>query len=180
MSAIQVLEAVAERISARVGPLTVVQVHTQDLSDAHTGKWLVRLPAVYLVCEGIDARRPDDAALHLRAYVLARLADQRASRALEAWALAEAVLAAISDDPHITRARMDYRDEAGLDQPGIALWEIAAMRRHVLTVATADPWTPETILASWAPWIGAAHESRYRPLDGDAPDPGVTIGDLAP
>lgn len=178
MAALEILETMRARIAAVVPDAAVVSVHAQDLSDANTRKWLVRLPGIYLIAERIE-RRGTEAVLAFRAFLLARLADMRQSRAQAGWAMAELALAAICTDPHVTDARLVYRDEAGLDQPGIALWEIEARRSCPLP--PVDDTLPdcthafeyEELYSSWAPWIGAAHEGRYQRIDGEAPETGV-------
>ncbi|MFZ5497708.1 MAG: hypothetical protein ACOY6N_01470 [Pseudomonadota bacterium] len=37
-----------------------------------------------------------------------------------------------------------------------------------------------TLFASWAPWIGAAHEPMCRPVAADVPDPGETLDGMLP
>lgn len=182
MSAIATLERLRAALAAALPQAAVVAVHTQDLSDVHTGKWLVRLPGVYLVCEGIDATAPDKATIRLRVFVIVRMADVRENRAQAGWAMAEGALAVVIADPFVERARLVYRDQSGIDQAGIGLWEIDAQARHVLGTAAGvtDDWRAETILASWAPWIGAAHEPHYRPIAGDAPDPAAFIEEMVP
>jgi hypothetical protein len=183
MSAMAVLEGLRARLAGSLPQAAVVAVHLLDLSDAQTGKWMVRLPGIYLTCEGIDARA-DDARLRLRLYVLARLADQRVHLGAQGWALAEAALAVVVSDAHVLRAQLLYRDRAGIDQPGIGLWEIAVERRHAVGAGDCGedaPWRAETILASWAPWIGAAHEPKYERVTGDAPSVGnVDAEELLP
>lgn len=183
MSATAVLSSMRERLTAALPAGVTVSVHLKDLSDAQTGKWLLRLPGVYLVAEGIDARYGGDATLKLRVYVLARLADQSAEPALIGWALAEAVLAGITSDVAVAQASLVYRDEAGLDQPGIGLWEIAVTRRHVVggaLDALADGVRAEQFWASWAPWIGAAHEDKYVRIDTEPQVGERTIEELLP
>lgn len=182
MSAITTLERLRAALAEALPQAAVVSVHTQDLSDANTGKWLVRLPGVYLVCEGIDATAPDDAMIRLRVYVIVRMADVREPRSQAGWAMAEGALAVVIADPFVTRARLIYRDQSGIDQAGIGLWEIEAQARHVLSTAAGvtDEWRAETILASWAPWIGAAHEPHYRPIDQDPRDPAFSIEEMLP
>lgn len=182
MTAMDALHRLCVALQAALPSAAVVSVHAQDLSDANTGKWLVRLPGIYLTCDGIDVDDPSQAVVRVHIYVLARLADVRRQSAASGWALAEGALAVVAADVFVRRARMVYRDQAGLDQPGVALWEITAECRHVLDSAAgvADGWRAETLLASWAPWIGAAHEPMYRPIAADVPDPGETLDGMLP
>lgn len=187
MSAIAALERLRAALAAALPQAAVVAVHTQDLSDVHTGKWLVRLPGVYLVCEGIDATAPDEATIRLRVFVIVRMADVRENRAQAGWAMAEGALAVVIADPVVERARLVYRDQSGIDQAGIGLWEIDAQARHVLPAATPEEPTTcikhlqyEEIYSSWAPWIGAAHEPKYERVTG-APSAGnVDAEELLP
>lgn len=166
MSALSVLQALRDRIAAHVPQVAVVSVHEKDLSDAQTGKWLIRLPGVYLVAEGIEAKPQSEAILRIRTFILARMADGRDEAAQAGWALAETVLAAILGDVAILKAALTYRDETGFDQPGIGLWEIAAERRHLVgTELPDDDWQAQEFWASWAPWIGAAHIDKYTRID---------------
>ena len=177
MASLAALAALKDRIAAAVPGAAVVAVHAEDLSLHETAKWLIKLPGVYLTCEGVDVRACD-AAMRLRVYVLARLADTRRLPAESGWAMAEAVLAVVASDALVTDARLIYRDEAGLDQPGIGLWEIEGRRLHALPAVTAEAPTCvkhlqyEELYSSWAPWIGAAHEPKYERVQGDAPSVG--------
>jgi hypothetical protein len=177
------LAALRDRLRAALPDVAVIEAHAQDMSDRATAKWLVRLPGIYLVAEGVEVRGTD-ARLKLRAYVLVRMADMRQRQAEGGWAIAETALAIIVADPMVQRAQLIYRDESGLDQPGVALWEIAAERPVAL--APIPPQTMpeclrsmqyEAIYSSWAPWIGAAHEPRYTRVEGDAPAVGDTTMD---
>lgn len=182
MSAFAALDRLRAALAAALPQAAVIAVHAQDLSDVHTGKWLVRLPGIYLVCEGIDATAPDDATIRVRVFVIVRMADVREGRAQAGWSLAEGALAVVIADPFVRQARLIYRDQGGFDQPGIGLWEIEAQARHVLATAAGvtDDWRAETILASWAPWIGAAHEPHYRPVAADKPDPATRVEEMLP
>lgn len=181
MSAMAVLEGLRARLADSLPQAAVVAVHLLDLSDAQTGKWLVRLPGIYLTCEGIDARA-DDARLRLRLYVLARLADQHAHLGAQGWALAEAALAVVVSDAHVLRAQLLYRDRAGLDQPGIGLWEIEAQLRHRLAVdaAALDGLRAEEFWASWVPFVGQAHKDRYVRIDTEPQVGHVSLEELLP
>lgn len=182
MAVIDLLQALRNAIRDALPGVAVVEAHTQDLSDAQTGRWLVRLPGVYLVGESVDVAR-GEATLRLRAYIIARLADLRSAASVAGWEIAEGVLAVISAQPHVRRAQLIYRDEAGLDQPGIGLWEIIADRAYELQIPTPSCLVhlrAEEFYSSWAPWIGAEHEQYYQPVTGDEPDPGITIDKLIP
>lgn len=172
------LTALRSRLAAALPSAAVVAVHAEDLSGRKVSEWLIKLPGVYVTCEGVDVKG-GEAALRLRVYVLARLADLRRGPAEAGWAMAEVALAVVAADPLVTDARLIYRDEAGLDQPGIGLWEIEARRRYEL--APIDPGALpscllhqryEELYTSWAPWIGVAHEPKYERVHGDAPSAG--------
>ncbi|MCX8016459.1 MAG: hypothetical protein N2690_00955 [Rhodocyclaceae bacterium] len=178
MPILAALTALRDRLAAALPSAAVVAVHAEDLSGRKVSEWLIKLPGVYLTCEGVDVRG-GESVMRLRVYVLARLADVRRVPAEAGWAMAEIALAVVASDPIVTEARLLYRDESGLDQPGIGLWEIEATRRHALPAPSAEP-PPSCVLhqryeelySSWAPWIGAAHEPRYERLQGDAPSVG--------
>lgn len=181
------LTALRDRLSAALPTAAVVAVHAEDLSGRKVSEWLIKLPGVYVTCEGVDVRG-GQAQLKLRVYVLARLADLRRGPAEAGWAMAEVALAVVVSDPLVTDARLIYRDEAGLDQPGIGLWEIEASRRYELAPLDPDALPScllhqqyEEIYTSWAPWIGAANEPLYRRIEGDAPEVGERgLGELLP
>lgn len=165
------MTALRDRLATALPSAAVVAVHAEDLSGRKTSEWLIKLPGVYITCEGVDVKSRE-AALRLRVYVLARLADLRRGPAEAGWAMAEVALAAVAADPLVTDARLIYRDEAGLDQPGIGLWEIESSRRYEL--APVDPnalpdclrhLCYEELYTSWAPWIGAAHVDQYVRID---------------
>jgi len=128
----EVLSLLQLRLAQALPTLAVVAVHTQDLSDANTAKWLVKLPGVYLMCERITASGSTEAVLHLRALLMVRQADLMQPAAHSGWDMAESVLAVLVDDPLTSHAALVYRDEQPLDQPGLALWEITLQRQHVL------------------------------------------------
>lgn len=181
------LTALRSRLAAALPSAAVVAVHAEDLSGRKVSEWLIKLPGVYITCEGVDVRA-GEAAMRLRVYVLARLADLRRVPAEAGWAMAEVALAVVAADPLVTDARLIYRDEAGLDQTGIGLWEIEGRRLHALPAATPEAPTTcikhlqyEEIYSSWAPWIGAAHEPKYERVTGDAPSVGnVDAEELLP
>lgn len=181
------LTALRSRLAAALPSAAVVAVHAEDLSGRKVSEWLIKLPGIYVTCEGVDVKKRE-AALRLRVYVLARLADLRRGPAEAGWAMAEVALAVVAADPLVTDARLIYRDEAGLDQPGIGLWEIEASRRYELAPVDPDALPScllhqqyEELYSSWAPWIGAAHEPRYEQVHGDAPSVGEQdIGELLP
>lgn len=172
------LTALRSRLAAALPSAAVVAVHAEDLSGRKVSEWLIKLPGIYVTCEGVDVKARE-ATLRLRVYVLARLADLRRVPAEAGWAMAEVALAVVAADPLVTDARLIYRDEAGLDQPGIGLWEIEASRRYELTPVDAGLLPNcmlhqqyEQIYTSWAPWIGVPHEPRYERVQGDAPSVG--------
>jgi len=180
------LAALRDHIAAAVPQLAAVHVHAQDMSDAHTGKWLVRLPAAYLVARGARRDEPGMMAAQCAAYVIARFGDLRANPAAHGWSLAQIVFALIAARPDAQRVVLRYVDESGLDQPGIGLWEITW--DLLLRMPATDPLpTPcglsemeaDEVWVSWAPWIGAVHEPYYRRVEG-RPEPGQTIEELVP
>lgn len=187
MPILAALASLKDRIAAAVPGAAVVAVHAEDLSGRKVSEWLIKLPGIYVTCEGVDVKARE-ATLRLRVYVLARLADLRRVPAEAGWAMAEVALAVVAADPLVTDARLIYRDEAGLDQPGIGLWEIESSRRYEL--APVDPAALpscllhqryEALYSSWAPWIGAAHEPKYERVQGDAPSVGEQdIGEMLP
>ena len=180
------LSALRDHIAASVPQLAVAQVHTLDMSDAHTGKWLVRLPAVYLVARGARRDEPGMMAAQCAAYVIARFGDLNARQAAQGWSLAQIVFALIAARPDAQRVVLRYMDETGLDQPGIGLWEISwdLLLRMPATDPLAAPCglseaEADEVWLSWAPWIGAAHEPHYQRVEGQ-PDPGEAIEGLVP
>jgi hypothetical protein len=175
-----------DHIDAAVSGLALVQVHQLDMSDTHTGKWLVRLPAVYLIARGARRDEPGMMAAQCAAYVIARFGDLKRQQATQGWELAQLVFAIISARPDAQRVVLRYVDEIGLDQPGIGLWEIAW--DMLLRMPTIDPLgVPCNLLeaqadeawVSWAPLIGAANVSYYQRVEGQ-PEPGESIEDLVP
>lgn len=178
---IDTLDRLRGAIAQALPAAAVVAVHTEDLSDANTGRWLVRLPGVYLTCAGVEARAAE-ASLTLRAYVLARMADLRKAPSVSGWALAESVLAVLAADALTQRARLIYRDGSGLDQPGIGLWEIEARLHHRLAVdaGATDGLRAEEFWASWVPFVGLAHKGFYTRLDTEPQVGHVPIEELLP
>lgn len=180
------LAALRDHIAAAVPQLVRVHVHSLDMSDANTGKWLVRLPAIYIVARGARQIEPGMMAAQCAAYVIARFGDQRSQQAAQGWEIAQVAFALIATRPDAQRVVLRYVDEAGLDQPGIGLWEISW--DMILPMPSTDPLAQPCGLTemevdeawvSWAPWIGAAHESRYERAQGQ-PEAGETIEELVP
>ena len=179
------LAALRDHIAAAVPQLAVAQVHTLDMSDVHTGKWLVRLPAVYLIARGARRDEPGMMAAQCVAYVIARFGDIKAHQSVHGWSVSQIVFALIASRPDAQRVVLRYVDETGLDQPGIGLWEISW--DMLLPMPATDPPAPcvltearaDEVWVSWAPFIGAAYEPYYQRVEG-RPEPGEWIEDLVP
>lgn len=173
-------------IAEAVPALAVAQVHTLDMSDAHIGKWLVRLPAVYLLARGARQAEPGMMAAQCVAYVIARFGDLNRQQAAQGWEIAQVVFALIATRPDAQRVVLRYLDNVGIDQPGVGIWEITWEMR--LPMPVTDPLAApcgltemeaDEVWLSWAPWIGAAHEPHYQRVQGQ-PEPGETLGELVP
>lgn len=182
MTILDLLDSLRGELAKALPQVPVISVHTEDLSDAHTGKWFVRLPGIYLVCDGIDVGFTRVIA-KIHAFILSRLGDIRRKSAQQGWAIAEIALAVFKSYPFIEAARLIYRDNAGIDRPGIALWEILGDCKHSLppvdSFCEEGEISVESIWSSRAPWIGRKYLEYYQQIEG-RPDEGETIDDLLP
>ncbi|MDM7462248.1 MAG: hypothetical protein P3W95_001115 [Tepidimonas taiwanensis] len=55
------LTALRDRLAAALPSAAVVAVHAEDLSGRKVSEWLIKLPGVYITCEGVDVKNREAA-----------------------------------------------------------------------------------------------------------------------